>query len=95
MRPSNNLCCATGAVEAAFLPNAVVERVTLRKRKGVAISLCSGTRPDLAYSMNLLARFSAKPSTTHWEALDILIGYLKQTMKKCKLKINIILSLGF
>jgi hypothetical protein len=36
---TNNGCCATSAVEAAFLPNDVVERVTLRKRKDVAISL--------------------------------------------------------
>jgi hypothetical protein len=36
---TSNVGCATGAVEASFLPNAVVERVTLGKRKGVAISL--------------------------------------------------------
>jgi hypothetical protein len=41
--------------------------------------LCTGTQPDLAYSVNLIARFSANPSSSHWDALDILIGYLKRT----------------
>jgi hypothetical protein len=41
--------------------------------------LASSTQPDLAYAVNLLARYSTNPSTKHWEALDYLIGYLKGT----------------
>jgi hypothetical protein len=41
--------------------------------------LASGTWPDLAYAVNLLARYSANPSRKDWESLDYLIGYLKNT----------------
>jgi hypothetical protein len=36
---TNNVCCATGAAEAAFRSNTAWGRVALRKRKGVAIYL--------------------------------------------------------
>ncbi|PLW56744.1 hypothetical protein PCANC_01718 [Puccinia coronata f. sp. avenae] len=45
---------------------------------GSLMYLCSGTRPDLSYSVNLLAQYSANPSGDHWKALDVLIGYLKR-----------------
>jgi hypothetical protein len=35
-----------------------------------------GTRPDIAYSVNLLARFSAKPGVKHWKGVTYLIAYL-------------------
>jgi hypothetical protein len=56
-----------------------VETTAYRSTLGSLMYLCSGTRPDLSYSVNLLARYSANPSESHWEALDILVGYLKRT----------------
>jgi hypothetical protein len=56
-----------------------IDETAYRSTLGSLMYLCLGTRPDLAYSVNLLARFSAKPSAAHWDALDILIGYLKRT----------------
>jgi hypothetical protein len=56
-----------------------VNATDYRSTLGSLMYLCSGTRPDLTYSVNLLARFSANPSAAHWDALDILIGYLKRT----------------
>ncbi|MBW0568607.1 hypothetical protein O181_108322, partial [Austropuccinia psidii MF-1] len=41
--------------------------------------LVSGTRPDLAFAINKLARHSANPCLKHWLALDHLVGYLLQT----------------
>lgn len=41
--------------------------------------LCRGTRPELLYAVNLLARYSTNPSATHWDALDVLMGYVKRT----------------
>jgi hypothetical protein len=35
-----------------------------------------GTRPDIAYSVNVLARFSAKPGVNHWKGVRHLINYL-------------------
>ncbi|KAI7953614.1 hypothetical protein MJO28_006161 [Puccinia striiformis f. sp. tritici] len=48
---------------------------------GSLMYLSGGTRPDMSYAVNLLARYSSSPSTHHWTALDFLIGYLKRTMK--------------
>lgn len=31
--------------------------------------LAVGTRPDIAFTVNYLARFSAKPRVEHWTAL--------------------------
>jgi hypothetical protein len=56
-----------------------VDATGYRSTLGSLMYLCSGTRPDLSYSVNLLSRYSANPSAAHWDALDILIGYLKQT----------------
>jgi hypothetical protein len=56
-----------------------IDSTEYRSTLGSLMYLCSGTRPDLSYSVNLLARYSANPSKEHWQALDILIGYLKRT----------------
>ncbi|MBW0471930.1 hypothetical protein O181_011645 [Austropuccinia psidii MF-1] len=41
--------------------------------------LVSGSRPDLAFAVNYLARHSMGPTTTHWDLLDHVVGYLKKT----------------
>ena len=38
-----------------------------------------GTRPDIAYAVNYLARFGENPSRPHWEAVKRVIQYLKGT----------------
>jgi hypothetical protein len=38
-----------------------------------------GTRPDIAYAVNYLARFSSRPSAIHWKGLNHLIGYMAAT----------------
>jgi hypothetical protein len=46
---------------------------------GVLSYLAVGTRPDIAFAVNFLARFSAKPSVTHWKGLRHLINYVAGT----------------
>ncbi|MBW0531818.1 hypothetical protein O181_071533 [Austropuccinia psidii MF-1] len=41
--------------------------------------LALGTRPDISYSVNILARHSAKPNEAHWGALRHLLAYVKTT----------------
>ena len=41
-----------------------------------------GTRPDLAYAVGLLARFSSNPSNDHLARLFRLLGYIKKTRKR-------------
>ena len=38
------------------------------------------TRPDLSFSVSLLARFQADPGIEHWKALIHVIGYIKNTL---------------
>jgi hypothetical protein len=56
-----------------------VDTTAFRSVIGSLMYLAGGTRPDLTYSVNLLARYSNSPSQKNWEALDHLIGYIKRT----------------
>ena len=38
------------------------------------------TRPDLAFSVSLLARFQSNPGIDHWNALMHVMGYIKNTI---------------
>jgi len=37
------------------------------------------TRPDIAFAMCKLSRFTSKPSTMHWKAIVRVLGYLERT----------------
>lgn len=41
--------------------------------------LALGTRPDIAYSVNYLARFSSRPTQEHWVALKHLLRFVSVT----------------
>jgi hypothetical protein len=41
--------------------------------------LAVGTRPDIAYAVNYMARFSAKPSPGNWKALRHVVNYIART----------------
>lgn len=41
--------------------------------------LAIGTRPDISFAVNYLARFSSRPDDTHWMALKHLLRYLGGT----------------
>ncbi|KAI9187208.1 hypothetical protein LWI28_025537 [Acer negundo] len=38
------------------------------------------TRPDIAYDVRVLCRFTSKPGNEHWRALERVMHYLKRTM---------------
>ena len=43
---------------------------------GSLMHLSNGTRPDLAFGVNRLARYTQNPRQAHWDALLHLLGYL-------------------
>ncbi|MBW0562844.1 hypothetical protein O181_102559 [Austropuccinia psidii MF-1] len=49
------------------------------KRIGILLYIAQGSCPDIAYGVNYLARFSMCATTTHWNALEHLIAYLRRT----------------
>ncbi|MBW0467079.1 hypothetical protein O181_006794 [Austropuccinia psidii MF-1] len=49
-----------------------------RSAIGSLMYLSNGTRPDISYTVHLLAWFASNPGLCHWRALDHLIGYLSR-----------------
>ena len=64
-----------------------IQNISHSKRKknnyqqqiGSLIYLTTFTRPNLAYSVNYLARFMSNPSIEHYKALNYLQGYINKT----------------
>ena len=46
---------------------------------GVLLYLAQCTRPDIAFSVNLLARFSSTPTRRHWNDVKHILRYLRGT----------------
>lgn len=40
----------------------------------------SHTRPDISFSLNLLARYSSSPTRMHWTGIQSILRYLRGTM---------------
>ncbi|PHT98288.1 Aluminum-activated malate transporter 8 [Capsicum chinense] len=47
---------------------------------GVLMYLANATRPDIAFSVNLLARYSSSPTQRHWNGIKHILRYLKGTI---------------
>ncbi|MBW0460388.1 hypothetical protein O181_000103 [Austropuccinia psidii MF-1] len=45
--------------------------------------VANGTRPDISFAVNLLARHAQAPSVHHWTLLQHLLGYLQNTRDRC------------
>jgi hypothetical protein len=46
---------------------------------GALIYLANNTRPDIAFAVNLLARFSVAPTIRHWNGVKDVLRYLRGT----------------
>ncbi|MBW0485850.1 hypothetical protein O181_025565 [Austropuccinia psidii MF-1] len=46
---------------------------------GALSYVATGTRPDIAYAVNLLARHAARPGRDHWRCLQHFLGYVHHT----------------
>jgi hypothetical protein len=53
---------------------------TYRQALGSLIYLMTCTRPDIAYSIGVLARFMQEPRELHWRFMKRLLSYVKTTM---------------
>ncbi|KAL0361579.1 UNVERIFIED_CONTAM: Retrovirus-related Pol polyprotein from transposon TNT 1-94 [Sesamum radiatum] len=47
---------------------------------GCLMYAMTSTRPDIAYLVGKLSRFTSNPSTHHWQAIRRVLQYLKKTM---------------
>ena len=46
---------------------------------GALMYLANTTRPDIAFAVNLLARYSSAPTRRHWNEIKHILRYLKGT----------------
>ena len=70
VNPGSHLVKATDDEEA-------VEQQLYQSLLGSLMYLSVCTRPDLAYAVGILARFSSKPNRSHWTAAKRVLRYLK------------------
>ncbi|XP_070035497.1 secreted RxLR effector protein 161-like [Nicotiana tomentosiformis] len=47
---------------------------------GAFMYLANATRPDIAFSVNLLVRYSYSPTRRHWNGIKHILRYLKGTL---------------
>ncbi|XP_074373721.1 secreted RxLR effector protein 161-like [Apium graveolens] len=47
---------------------------------GALTYLANNTRPDIAFAVNLLARFSSDPTKRHWDEITHILRYLRGTI---------------
>jgi hypothetical protein len=56
-----------------------VDQQVYQSMVGSLMYLAMCTRPDIAYAVGTLARFSSRPNKTHWIAAKRVLRYLKGT----------------
>ncbi|KAM0055964.1 putative RNA-directed DNA polymerase [Helianthus debilis subsp. tardiflorus] len=57
-----------------------VSQLEYSKVIGCLMYAMISTRPDIAYAVGKLSRFTSNPSAQHWQAVNRLLKYLKGTM---------------
>ncbi|CAM8923728.1 unnamed protein product [Rhodiola kirilowii] len=65
-----------------LLPNTgdAVSQLEYSQVIGCLMYAMTSTRPDIAYAVGKLSRYTSNPSTHHWEAIRRVLKYLKGTM---------------
>jgi len=68
-------------LEAASSEDLPVDQEKYQSVIGSLMYLSVSTRPDISFAVGNLARFSAKPTKAHWNALKRVVRYLKGTVE--------------
>ncbi|CAM8917174.1 unnamed protein product [Rhodiola kirilowii] len=65
-----------------LLPNTgeAVSQLEYSQAIGCLMYTMMSTRPDIAYAVGKLSRYTSNPSNLHWEAIKRVLKYLKGTM---------------
>lgn len=57
----------------------IVTNIPYAEALGSLMYCAMGTRPDIAYSISVLSKYSSNPRQAHWEAMKRVFRYLKGT----------------
>lgn len=60
--------------------NKIVAQLEYASVIGSLMYAMHSTRPDLAFAVCKLSRYTSKPSTEHWKAIIRLLGYIQKTI---------------
>lgn len=77
MSPRNNLSKSQSSVNPADSKD--MRHIPYKEVVGSLMYVVVGTQPDIAYAVAYLTRFMANPGCRHWEAVKLVIRYLKVT----------------
>ena len=78
----NSVPAAQAALGADKDGEPMEENWNYRAIIGMALYLCTNTRPDISFQVSQIARFSNDPKKSHASAFKMLLRYLKKTMDK-------------
>ncbi|POW16912.1 hypothetical protein PSHT_06591 [Puccinia striiformis] len=79
---SSNVTTRTPIASSNLTSNPAVRMdIPYLSRIGSLLYLSQGTRPDITYAVNFLARFSMNPDDSHWTALNHLISYIRYSSR--------------
>ena len=68
-------------LEKASDEESALDQQLYRSAVGSLLYLATCMRPDIAFAVTTLGRFSSKPKKSHWIALKRILRYLKGTVK--------------
>ena len=54
-----------------------------RELIGTLLWIANGTRPNIAFAVTTLAKYTSNPGEFHWQALLRVLGYLQATLHHC------------
>ena len=79
----NSQLSVTDPEDDRIIPEQIIEgcQVSYLTIIGSLMYLMLGTRPDIAYAVGTLSRFSAKPKLAHWEAAKYVLRYIYSSYK--------------
>ncbi|GJW52443.1 zinc finger, CCHC-type containing protein [Tanacetum coccineum] len=66
--------------EGFVMPSKPVDQLEYSRAIGCLMYAMTSTRPDIAYVVGRLSRFTSNPSRQHWHAITRVFKYLKGTM---------------
>ena len=66
-------------LEPLLIEGDLFDSEVYRSAVGSLLYVSTGTRPDIAFAVSMVAKFSSKPTKQHWQGVKRILRYLKGT----------------
>jgi hypothetical protein len=74
-----NMCLTSAQAPATTTEHVQMAHIPYHEAVGFLMYAMLGTRPDIAYAVQTVSRFTKSPGPAHWEAVKKVFKYLKGT----------------